>query len=172
MRLLCRPSADGRGASLIAALPRARYGAALRDRLVGIVRQAYGAVRVDLHEVLGEGDRTQLHLSVHDPDGLRRGRPARRSSIKLQTLARTWDDRVRGELVERHGPERGGMLAARWLQRLPDSYRAAAEPRGRRRGRRGASRACSPAPSRSRSGCRPTASAPAWRSTARARRSS
>jgi glutamate dehydrogenase len=128
VRLLGRRARDGRGASLVAALPRERYSATLRERLRGMVASAYATDHVEQQEVFGEDDRVYLHLTV--------GGGAALPDVDVSDLerrlileARTWRDRVGGALVHRLGPERGRMLAARWLKRLPESYRAAVEPR-------------------------------------------
>ncbi len=128
VRLLLRCPSDGRSASLIASLPGAGYGAALREQLRGLVTRAFGeGARVDVHEVFGEGDRAQLHFSVHNMGGLPTiDRQALESDFRA--LAHTWDDRVRDELVGALGSERGRVLAARWLGRFPGPYRAAAAP--------------------------------------------
>ncbi len=127
VRLLGRRARDGRGAALVAALPRERYSATLRERLRGMVISAYGTDHVEQHEVFGEDDRVYLHLTVDGGGGLP---DVDISDLERRLIleARTWRDRVGGALVHRHGPERGRMLAARWLKRLPESYRAAVEP--------------------------------------------
>ncbi|MDX6729071.1 MAG: glutamate dehydrogenase [Baekduia sp.] len=127
VRLLGRRAADGRAASLVAALPRERYSATLRERLRRMVAGAYATDHVELHEVFGEEDRVQLHLTVRAGGGLPEVDVADLER-RLILEARTWSDRVAAVLVHRHGPERGQMLAARWLKRLPESYRAAVEP--------------------------------------------
>jgi glutamate dehydrogenase len=127
VRLLARRAADGRGASLVAALPRERYSATLRERLRGMVASAYGTDHVEQHEVFGEDDRVLLHLTVRSGGGLPEV-DVTDLERRLILEARTWRDRVAAALVHKHGQERGKMLAARWLKRLPESYRAAAEP--------------------------------------------
>ncbi|MCW2994292.1 MAG: hypothetical protein JWQ18_1787, partial [Conexibacter sp.] len=127
VRLLGRRARDGRGASLVAALPRERYSATLRERLRGMVASAYATDHVEQHEVFGEDDRVYLHLTVRGGGGLP-DVDVSELERRLILEARTWRDRVGGALVHRHGPERGRMLAARWLKRLPESYRAAVEP--------------------------------------------
>ena len=127
VRLLGRRAADGRGASLVATLPRERYSATLRERLRGMVASAYRTDHVEQHEVFGEDDRVYLHLTVRAGGGLPEADVADLER-RLVLEARTWRDRVAAALVHRHGPERGRMLAARWLKRLPESYRAAVEP--------------------------------------------
>jgi glutamate dehydrogenase len=127
VRMLGRRGRDGRGASLVAALPRDRYSEALRDRLRTLVAGAYGTDHVEAHEVFGEDDRVRLHLTVRSGGGLPEV-DVTELERRLVLEARTWRDRVAAALVHRHGPERGQMLAARWLKRLPESYRAAVEP--------------------------------------------
>src|SRR5689334_8499823 len=71
VRLLGRLGNDGTSAALIAALPRSRYSSGLRERLREAVAEAYGGARVDVHEVLQESDRVQVHFAIHDAAGLR-----------------------------------------------------------------------------------------------------
>ncbi|HEY6760114.1 MAG TPA: NAD-glutamate dehydrogenase domain-containing protein [Baekduia sp.] len=127
VRLLGRRSRDGRGASLVAALPRERYSAALRERLLAMVAAAYGTAVVEQHEVFAEDARVTLHLTVRSGGGLP-DVDVSELERRLILEARTWRDRVAAALVHQHGPERGRMLAARWCKRLPESYRASVEP--------------------------------------------
>src|SRR5829696_6530099 len=70
VRLLGRRDRDGRSASLIVALPRARYDAELLARLQDLLRGRFETAAVDSHLVLGEGDRVQIHFRVHASEGL------------------------------------------------------------------------------------------------------
>ena len=96
VRVLGRRAADGRGASLIVALPRDRYD---RRRCAsacgGCSRERYGTDRGRAHEVLGEDDRVALHVTVHAPRRAARGRRRASSGARSRALARTWDDRAR-----------------------------------------------------------------------------
>src|SRR5689334_8601148 len=127
VRLLGRRSRDGTSAALIAALPRSRYSASLRERLRDAMVEAFAGARVDVHEVLQESDRVQVHFAVHDAQGLPEV-DVGALEARIQGLARTWADLVCDVLVAGHGDERGRMLAARWVKRLPESYRAATPP--------------------------------------------
>jgi glutamate dehydrogenase len=127
-RVLGRYDADGRSASLIVALPKGRYDATLLERLRTFLAHRYDAPTVDAHEVLGEEDRVRVHFTVHRPDGDLPRISIRELEAEILDLSRTWDDRAREELVARHGEERGRMLAKRWNQRLPESYKAAVPP--------------------------------------------
>jgi glutamate dehydrogenase len=127
VRLLGRVSPDGRSASLIAALPAARYDAELLESLTALLRERFGTDAIDTHTVLGEGDRVRVHATVHAPDGVR-DVSLRELELDLIALTRTWEDGVRERLVERFGRARGNELAARWGPRFPEYYRASIDP--------------------------------------------
>jgi len=125
VRLLGRRGSDGRTATLIAALPRRRFDAALRRKLTKLVAERFGVEKVEAHEVLAEEDRVQYHVTVHSAAADLPAVDFVALEQELRELARTWDDGVRDALVARHGAERGAVLAARWLERFPEAYRAA-----------------------------------------------
>jgi glutamate dehydrogenase len=127
-RVLGRRDADGRTASIIVALPKGGYDAALLERLRAFLRRRFDASTVDAHEVLTEGDRVRVHFTIHRAQGGLPELSRRDVEAEILELARTWDDRARDELVSRHGEERGRILAKRWTPRLPDSYKAAVDP--------------------------------------------
>jgi glutamate dehydrogenase len=127
-RLLGRRDVDGRSVSLILALPKARYDPNLLERVRALLRDRFGADTVEAHEVLGEEDHVRVHFVVHRRAAGLPELDLRELQDELLELARTWDDRVREELVAHHGDERGRVLAARWAARLPDSYKAAVSP--------------------------------------------
>src|SRR4051812_42036712 len=127
VRVLGRRHPDGRGASVIVDLPKARYDAEVLARLRGLVGARVGGDTVDAHEVLGEGDRVQLHLTAHAPGGKVAELQLPDLQREIEDVTRTWDDRASEALVARQG-ERGRVLAARWAKRLPASYKAAVAP--------------------------------------------
>jgi glutamate dehydrogenase len=128
VRLLLRRAADGRSAWAIAALPRAGYGPAQRDRIRDLLVEALGSTHVTVHEVLEvDGQRARVHVGLHDPEGLP-DVDAEALEAAVRVIARSWEDRLREALVAAHGEEPGRMLAARWAGRFPESYRAAVDP--------------------------------------------
>jgi glutamate dehydrogenase len=126
-RLLTRRSEDGRSVSLIAAVPRDRLSADVRERVRDLIAERFGADHVDVHEVLGEGDRMQVHMTAYAARTLEEVSTSELQA-SVRELARTWADRVREQLVSVHGDERGRMLAARWAKRLPEQYKASVTP--------------------------------------------
>jgi glutamate dehydrogenase len=127
VRVLGRRHPDGRGASVIVDMPRSRYHADLIARLGDLIAARVGGETVDAHEVLGEGERVQVHYTAHAPAGGVEELPLAALQREISDVTRTWDDRAREALVSRHG-ERGRVLAARWAKRLPASYKAAVDP--------------------------------------------
>src|SRR5829696_4328714 len=127
VRLLGRVASDGRSASLIAALPAARYDAELLEALTALLRERFGTDAVDTHTVLGEGERVRVHATVHAPQGVR-DVSLRELEQELISLARTWEDGLRERLVGRFGPTRGRELTARWGPRFPQYYRTSVDP--------------------------------------------
>ena len=134
VRLLGRRTGDGRSASLIAALPAARYDAELLDAFAALLRERFATDAVDTHTVLGEGERVRVHATVHSPDGVP-DIQLRDLERELIRLTRTWEDGLRERLVDRFGPTRGHELAAQWgpaLPRVLPRVRGARDRRGRR----------------------------------------
>jgi glutamate dehydrogenase len=127
VRLLGRRDPDGRSASLIVALPRSRYDAQVVERLAALFRERFGTDSVHSQVVLGEGDRVQVHFSVHAASGCP-SVPFRELEREVVALTRTWDDELRDWLVARHGDARGRTLAAAWAPRFPRYYKASTAP--------------------------------------------
>ena len=128
VRLLGRRAPDGRTVSLIVALPRERNAPGLAARLEELFREHFQAASVSEHLVLGEGDRAQIHFTVHRPDGGLPPAPFPDLQEQVAELARSWDERLKERLVARHDAARGRLLAQRWASRFPDSYKAATDP--------------------------------------------
>ena len=128
LAVLARRDPDGRGASVIVALPKARWEPTVLERVRALLAERFGAELVEAHEVLGEEGRVRVHFSVHRPEGGLPDVPPAELRDEIEDLTRTWDDRVRERLVAGHGDERGRILAQRWARRLPPSYKAAVAP--------------------------------------------
>ena len=70
VRLLGRRDPDGRSASLILALPRARYSEQLVKQVTALLRERFETSGVEAHHVLDEGQRARVHFFVHSAEGL------------------------------------------------------------------------------------------------------
>lgn len=127
VRVVGRMASHHHAASLVALLPRARVTGELRSKVRAIIAEAYKTTTVEINESLGEGDRALLHIRARSEDVLPDVDVARIEQ-QIREQSRTWADRVRDRLEESKGPEAGRVLAARWAEHMPDSYRAAVEP--------------------------------------------
>ncbi len=122
VRLLGRRDADGRSASIILSLPRARYSAPLVSRASALLRERFDTAGVEAHHVLDEGERVRVHFFVHTAGGLPE-LPMRDLEEEAIALARTWDD----ELADALG-KGGRALARTWASRFPDHYKGYTRP--------------------------------------------
>jgi len=126
VRLLTRRDVHGRSVSLLVALPRESFNAALRQRLQDLFMARFNGSSVDYHLALGETDPAQIHFTVHVA-----GTIPDVSQTELEeeviALARTWDERLRERLLALHGDQRGRMLAECWVHRFPEYYKASTE---------------------------------------------
>ncbi len=125
--LLSRRESDGRSVSHILALPRSRYSAALVAHVSKLLRRRYGTTGVEAHHVLDEGQRVRVHFFVHAKGGLPEV-SSRELEQEVVALARTWDDELAAELLERHGRMRGRTLAETWIPTLPEHYKGYTTP--------------------------------------------
>ena len=121
VRLLGRRDVDGRNASLILALPRERYDAALVERVRELFRRRFGTAKVEAQHVLDESARVARALPRPRAGRAARARRCARSSARSSQLARTWDDELRDAAGRAlRARSRAAGCAAAWLHRLPE----------------------------------------------------
>jgi glutamate dehydrogenase len=124
VRVVQRVDALGRGAVVVAIVPRARFSDALYRRVQEQLATALAAPAV-LEQRLVIDDATD-QVRMHFYFATAPGRPAPSPAelqVRVTNLLRTWDDRLRDLLWERGWRER----AARYLAALPDQYKAATD---------------------------------------------
>jgi glutamate dehydrogenase len=122
VRLLGRRDADGRSASIILALPRARYSSQLVSRVTSLLKERFETSAVEAYHVLDEGQRARVHFSVHSAEGLPEVSMASLEEEAV-ALARTWDDELAAALGKG-----GRALAKTWGARFPDHYKGYTTP--------------------------------------------
>ncbi len=124
IRVLVRKDLYGRQVSVVVALPRERFSAALRKRLQDMVRERFAGTSVDYHLSLGETESAKIFFTVHiDPGTQIPEVPYEELEEEVERLARTWEDDLLDHLTQRLGPERGPLLAAEYGSRFPDYYK-------------------------------------------------
>jgi glutamate dehydrogenase len=128
IRVLVRKDLYGRSVSVVVALPRDRFNAALRKRLQQFFLERFQGVTVDYHLSLGETESARIFFTVHLAPGSQIPEvPYEALETEVERLARSWDDDLKDALMARIGPERGTMLAEKYSPRFPSYYKASDE---------------------------------------------
>jgi glutamate dehydrogenase len=125
IRVLVRRDLYARSVSIVVALPREKFSAALRRRLQQMFLERFQGSTVDYHLSLGETEQARIFFTVHvDPGVQIPAVPYEELESEVERLSRTWEDDLRDALIRRVGPRRGTVLAERWGHRFPDYYRS------------------------------------------------
>ncbi|MGH2628943.1 MAG: NAD-glutamate dehydrogenase domain-containing protein, partial [Actinomycetota bacterium] len=128
IRVLVRRDLYGRSVSVVVALPRDRFNAALRKRLQRFFLEEFQGSTVDYHLSLGETQWARIFFTVHvDPGTQIPEVPYEQLEREVERLARSWDDDLLDALIARVGPERGTNLAEKYSPRFPSYYKASEE---------------------------------------------
>ena len=128
IRVLVRRDLYGRSVSVVVALPRDRFNAALRKRLQQLFMTKFNGSTVDYHLSLGETESARIFFTVHVGPGVQIPEvPYEELEKEVERLARTWDDDLHDALIVRVGAERGAALAAKWGPRMPNYYKSSTE---------------------------------------------
>ena len=128
IRVLVRKDLYGRSVSIVVALPRDRFNAALRKRLQQFFQEKFHGVTVDYHLSLGETESARIFFTVHVEAGTQIPEvPYETLEAEVERLARTWDDDLRDALTARVGHQKGTALADKYSPRFPAYYKASEE---------------------------------------------
>ena len=125
IRVLVRRDIFGRQVSVVVALPREKFTAALRKRLQQMVLERFHGTSVDYSLSLGETESAKIFFTVHldaghdDPGGPLRGARGRGRAARPD-LGRRPARRARQGVG---GPRRGEALAEKYSPRFPDYYK-------------------------------------------------
>ncbi len=122
VRLLVRVGELRRSVSVLVAVPRERFNAAMRMRVQQLLVDRLGAGSVDYHLTMTERDRALLHFVLHADDGTLAEIDTEALEREVNALMRTWDDDLLAELVRVHGDAQGRRLAAVYAGRFPAGY--------------------------------------------------
>jgi len=124
IRVLVRKDLHGRSVSVVVALPRERFSAALRKRLQQMFLERFHGSTVDYHLSLGETESARIFFTVHVDVNVQIPEvPYEELEEEVERLARTWDDDLRDALSQRVGHERGTRLSEKYASRFPEYYK-------------------------------------------------
>ncbi|HVA39333.1 MAG TPA: hypothetical protein VNF49_01615, partial [Candidatus Binataceae bacterium] len=103
-------------------LPRESFSAEVRKRIQEALGRILDGELVYYYLAMGEGYRARMHFcfAAAPPSAAQ----LRAMETEVSQLARTWEDRLREELVERFGERRAVALAERWLGAFSPHYKA------------------------------------------------
>lgn len=124
LRLFVRTDIPSRSVAVLVAMPRERFDADLQRRLETYLRDRYRGASVDVSLSLGEGPSARLHFTVHVPQGQIPDVPLAELEREVEDLSRTWEDLLLARLQATLGPDVGRARFERWIDTLPESYRA------------------------------------------------
>ena len=100
IRVLVRKDLYGRSVSVVVALPRDRFNAALRKRLQQFFLERFQGLTVDYHLSLGETESARIFFTVHLAPGSQIPEvPYEALETEVEKLARSWDDDLKDALM-------------------------------------------------------------------------
>ncbi len=123
-----RRDASGRGLSIMVVLPRTRFSGGFRRDFERTLVDRYGAVILNYHLAMSEGDQARLHFYVGGPGERLAAIDATELEETVARLTRSWADELRDRLDAIHSPEEARRLAQRYDAIFPADYRAANDP--------------------------------------------
>jgi len=131
-RLFIRRDSYGRFFSCLVYIPRDRFNTAVRERVEGVLREAFHGEHLDSAVLMGEAALVRLHVVVRPRIGDHPVYDAASMEAQIASIARNWYDELRGGLIEAVGEQEGIILANRYGKALPAGYVDEVSPRVRR----------------------------------------
>ena len=122
VRVLLRSDQSRRSVSVLVAVPRERFNAAIRLKVQQLLVERHRATSVDYHLTMTERDQALLHFVLHAGTGTLNEVPSEVLEQEVVALTRTWNDDLLAALVRVHGPVDGRRLASRYARRFPAGY--------------------------------------------------
>jgi glutamate dehydrogenase len=122
LRLLVRRDLFGRFMSCLVYLPRDRLTTALRTRIEGILRAAFGGLSTQYATQVSESVLARLHITVQTEAGTIPDYDVGEIEARLVAAMRSWTDDLYDALVDQLGEERGVALHDRYAEAFPAAY--------------------------------------------------
>jgi glutamate dehydrogenase len=122
VRLSVRYDAVRNNVVVLVIVPRESFSAEVRKQIQQALGRILNGELVYYYLALGEGYSARLHFcfAAASPTAAQ----MRAMETEVAALARTWEDRLREELLERFGTRRANALAQRWLGAFSGHYKA------------------------------------------------
>ena len=123
VRLFVRPDAYGRFLSCLLYVPRDHYNTKIRERMQGILKEAFNGTGIEYDVRLSESVLARLHFVIRTtPDDLP-DYDVEEVEEQLAQSIRSWSDNLYDALIEHCGEARGTELYHRYKDAFPPGYR-------------------------------------------------
>ena len=122
VRLLVRSDETGRSMSVLVAVPRERFNAAIRLKVQQLLVERLEATSVDYHLTMTERDQALMHFVLHAGKGQIPDISPDVLESEVASLTRTWADELLTELIRVYGAVEGRRLAGIYALRFPAGY--------------------------------------------------
>ncbi|USQ78701.1 NAD-glutamate dehydrogenase [Ornithinimicrobium faecis] len=123
-RLLVRKDEFGRFVSILMFMPRDRFNTAVRLRIQGLLKDAFGAETVDYTTKVGDAALAQVHYVLRMPAGSNiPDVDAQALEARVQDAMRTWEEKLTDVVQEHEEDETVGDTAASFSAAFPEGYK-------------------------------------------------
>ena len=122
VRVFLRRDTFGRFYSALIFVPRDRYNTQVRQKMEAVITEKLHATTIESQIQLSESALARVHMIIRLPaDGGPRI-DAEELELLIAETVRTWDDRLRDSLIQKHGELDGRLLAERYRNAFPAAY--------------------------------------------------
>jgi glutamate dehydrogenase len=128
-KLFVRRDAFRRFFSCLVYVPRDRYNTQVRERIQGILLDAFNGVSIESAVEMSESSLARVHFIVRTPQGTVPRVQVGVVERRIAEAVRTWADQLREELVLRFGEEDGLELLREYADVFPAAYVEDVTPR-------------------------------------------
>jgi glutamate dehydrogenase len=111
-----------RNVVVLVVMPREAFSAEVRKKIQETLGRILAGGLVYYYLAMGEGYQARMHFCFDAAPA--NSEQLRAIETEVSQLARTWEDRLREELLERFGEQRGHGLARRWAGAFSAHYKA------------------------------------------------
>ena len=122
VRVFLRRDNFGRFYSALIFVPRDRYNTQVRQKMEAVINDKLKATAIESQIQLSESALARVHMIIRLPAG---GGPRIDAEELEQLIAetvRTWSDKLRDALIEKHGELDGRLMAERYRNAFPAAY--------------------------------------------------
>jgi glutamate dehydrogenase len=128
VRVLIRPDPLARGAIVVVILPQGRFSGQVRKQIEDLITRRLDGSVLNQHLAFSSADQARLHFYISARREVVDAIDPRELEREIGQVIRSWDDRLRDALVERHGEEEGLRLWELYAGAFADEYRIAFLP--------------------------------------------